>query len=158
MNKVSPVPKGYATVTPYLSIRDAARALDFYKQAFGAEEVVRMPGPGGTVMHAEVRIGGSMIMLGEESPAQGSISPQTLGGSATGILLYVSDVDASYARAVEAGCTAKMPPTDMFWGDRYGNLVDPFGHKWSIATHKEDVSAEETGRRAVAAGMGNCPD
>jgi len=154
MSKVKAVPDGYGTVTPYMAIRDAARAIEFYNKAFGAEELFRMPGPGGRVLHAEIQIGNSRIMLGEESLEQGAPSPQTLGGSATGLLLYVTDVDASFNRAVKAGCTAEMPPTDMFWGDRYGKLADPFGHKWSIATHKEDVTPEEIARRMAA--MGPC--
>jgi len=154
MSKVKPIPDGYGTVTPYLAIRDAARAIEFYNKAFGAEELFRMPGPGGRVMHAELQIGNSKVMLGEESVEQGAPSPQTLGGTATGLLLYVNDVDASFNRAVSAGCIAKLPPTDMFWGDRYGKLEDPFGHSWSIATHKEDVSPEEMGRRMAK--MGPC--
>ena len=154
MGKVNPVPDGYGTVTPYMAIRDAAKAIDFYQKAFGAEELFRMPGPGGKVMHAELQIGNSKVMLGEESLEQGAPSPKTLGGTATGLLLYVNDVDASFNRAVSAGCTAKMPPTDMFWGDRFSKLEDPFGHSWSIATHKEDVAPEEMQRRMAK--MGPC--
>ena len=150
MGKVNPVPDGYGTVTPYMAIRDAAKAIDFYQKAFGAEELFRMPGPGGKVMHAELQIGNSKVMLGEESVEQGAPSPKTLGGTATGLLLYVNDVDASFNRAVSAGCTAKMPPTDMFWGDRFSKLEDPFGHSWWISTRIEDVSAEEIERRHAA--------
>ena len=152
MGNVKAIPDGYGTVTPYMAIRDAARAIEFYQKAFGAEELFRMPGPGGRIMHAELQIGNSKVMLGEESIEQGAPSPQTLGGTATGLLLYVNDVDASFKRAVGAGCTAKMPPTDMFWGDRFSKLEDPFGHSWSIATHKEDVSPEEMERRMAKMG------
>lgn len=150
MSSVKPVPDGYHTVTPHLAIRGAAAAIEFYATAFGAEELFRMPGPGGLVMHAEVRIGDSIVMLGEESPEMGATAPPTIGGSAVGLLLYVGDVDAACKRATNAGCTLEMPPTDMFWGDRYCKLRDPFGHKWSIATHKEDVSPEEMARRLAA--------
>lgn len=143
-----PIPDGYHSVTPYLTIRGAAEALDFYRRAFGAAELVRMPGPDGQgVMHAEIRIGDSIVMLGEESIEMGASSPQTLGGSGSSILIYVEDVDAAFDRAVNAGATVRVPVTDMFWGDRYGQLADPFGHIWSIATHKEDVPPEEMSRR-----------
>ena len=147
---VSYIPDGYHTVTPHLAVRDAAKALDFYAKAFGAEEMFRMPGPGGVIMHAEVRIGDSTVMLGEESKEMGALSPQSIGGSAVNLLIYVKDVDASFARAEKAGCKVEMPPTDMFWGDRYGKLEDPFGHHWSLATHKEDVSPEEMAKRMAA--------
>jgi PhnB protein len=150
MSSVKPIPDGYHSVTPHLAVRGAAAALDFYAKAFGAEEMYRMPGPGGTVMHAEMRIGDSVVMLGEESPAMGSTAPPTIGGSAVSLLLYVRDADASCARAAKAGCTIEMPPTDMFWGDRYAKLADPYGHKWAVATHKEDVSPEEMARRMAA--------
>jgi len=150
MNAVKPIPDGYHAVTPHLAVRDAAKALEFYAKAFGAEELFRMPGPGGVVMHAEVRIGDSIVMLGEESAEMGSSSPQTIGGSPVSLLLYVKDVDASFARATTAGCKAEMPPTDMFWGDRYGKLVDPYGHRWGMATHKEDVSPEEMAKRMAS--------
>lgn len=150
MSAVKPVPDGYHTVTPYLAVRGAAKALEFYAKAFGAEELFRMPGPGDQVMHAEMRIGDSNVMLGDESPQMGSSSPQTIGGSPVSLLLYVGDVDASFARATKAGCTAQMPPTDMFWGDRYCKLQDPYGHLWAIATHKEDVSPEEIAKRMAA--------
>lgn len=150
MSAVSYIPDGYHTVTPHLAVRNAAKALEFYAKAFGAEELFRMPGPGGVIMHAEMRIGDSNIMLGEEDPQRGATSPQTIGGSPVGLLIYVKDVDASFARAEKAGCTVQMPPTDMFWGDRYGKLVDPFGHHWSLATHKEDVSPEEMAKRMAA--------
>jgi PhnB protein len=149
MSKVKPIPEGYHTATPYLTIRDAGKAIDFYKQAFRAQELFRMPGPDGkTVMHAEIKIGDSPIMMAEENLEWGKKSPQTLGGTPASVFLYVEDVDAAFDRAVKAGATAQMPPDDMFWGDRFGSLADPFGHQWSIATHKEDVSPEEMGKRA----------
>jgi PhnB protein len=149
--KVKPVPDGYHTVTPYLVISGAAKAIDFYTKAFGAQEQFRMPGPEGHIMHAEIRIGDSVVMLSDEFPQMGAKSPQSLGGTPVNIFLYVEDVDAWFKRATAAGCTAEQPPTDMFWGDRYGKLSDPFGHSWSLATHKEDVAPEEMGKRAAAA-------
>lgn len=151
--KVKPIPEGYHTITPHIVVRDAAKAIEFYKRAFGAEEVMRLPGPDGHgIMHAELKIGDSFIMLGEESPDMGGEcrSPESLGGSAVTLNLYVKDVDAAFERAVSAGAQVKMPLADMFWGDRYGALVDPFGHKWSLATHIEDVSPEEIRKRAEA--------
>jgi PhnB protein len=147
---VKPIPDGYTAVTPYLTIKGAAAAIDFYKKAFGAEEVLRIDMPDGQVGHAEIRIGGAVIMLAEENPAWKSVSPQTLGGSPTGIMLYVTDPDAVVQRAVDAGATVTMPVADQFYGDRCGNVVDPFGHKWSIATHIEDVAPDEIRRRAAA--------
>ena len=147
MSAVKPIPDGYHTVTPHLVVRGAAKAIEFYAKAFGAEERFRMPGPDGSVMHAELSLGDSVVMLGEEAPQMGASSPQTIGGSPVSLLIYVKDVDASFARAERAGCTAQMPPTDMFWGDRYGKLVDPFGHHWALATHKEDLSPEEMAKR-----------
>jgi len=143
---VRPVPEGYHTVTPYLVVNGAAEAIDFYKHAFGAQEIMRMPGPPGKIAHAELRIGDSVLMVSDEMP--GSLkSPQSLGGSPVGIFLYVADVDAVFRSAVEAGAKSEMEPANMFWGDRYGKLADPFGHAWSLATHVEDVSPEEMGRR-----------
>ena len=150
MSAVKPVPDGYHTVTPYLAVRDAAAALAFYAKAFGAEELFRMPGPGGVVMHAELKLGDSIVMLGEESPQMGTSAPQTVGGTPVSLMVYLNDVDASFSRAAQAGCTVQMPPTDMFWGDRYGKLQDPFGHHWSLATHKEDVSPEDMAKRMAA--------
>jgi PhnB protein len=149
--KVKPVPDGYHTVTPYLVVSGAAKAIEFYKKAFGAEELFSMPGPDGRLMHAEIRIGDSVVMLSDESPQMNARSPKALGGTPVNIFLYVEDVDAWFARATSAGCTTEMPPTDMFWGDRFGKLADPFGHSWSMATHKEDVAPEEMGKRAAAA-------
>ncbi|HSE91747.1 MAG TPA: VOC family protein [Methylomirabilota bacterium] len=146
------VPEGYHTVTPYLTIRGAADAIEFYKRAFGAQETERMPGPDGKgIMHAEIRIGDSVVMLADEMPSMGCRAPQTLGGTTSYLFLYVTDVDAAFKRAVDAGAKATMPPTDMFWGDRFGKLTDPFGHEWGLATHKEDVPPEEMKRRAAEA-------
>ncbi len=140
---VQAIPQGYHTLTPYMTVRDAARALAFYKQAFGAVERGVMKGPDGRVMHAELIIGDSIFMLADEFPQFGSLSPQSIGGSGMGLHIYVEDVDSAFDRAIGAGATIEMPVADMFWGDRCGKLVDPFGHKWSIATHKRDMSPEE---------------
>lgn len=147
----NPIPEGFRTVTPYLVIKGADRAIEFYKKAFGAEELMRMPGPDGkTVMHAEIRIGDSMILLSEECEQGGEIkSPQTLGGNSQTLHLYVVDADTSIQRAATAGAEVTMPAADMFWGDRYGKVKDPFGHQWGIATHKEDLTPEEIGERAT---------
>lgn len=148
--KVKPIPEDYHSVTPYMVVRGAGKAIDFYKQAFGAKELSRMPGPGGAILHAELKIGDSRIMLTEENPAEGARSPQTLNGSPVKIFLYVPDVDAVHQQAVKAGATSTTPPTNMFWGDRYSELTDPFGHRWSVATHVEDVSPEEMVKRLEA--------
>jgi uncharacterized glyoxalase superfamily protein PhnB len=140
---VQAIPKGYHTITPFMTVRDAARAIEFYKQAFGAKEKGVMKGPEGKIMHAELVIGDSIIMLADEFPEFGSLSPQSTGGSGTGLHIYIEDVDSAFDRAVKAGATVEMPVADMFWGDRYGKLRDPFGHKWSIGTHKADLSMEE---------------
>jgi len=147
---VKPIPDGYYTVTPYLIIKGAADALEFYKKAFGAKEVVRMCGPDGKVMHAEIKIGNSMIMLGEENPERGARSPKTLGGSPVGILLYVENVDALAQQAIAAGAKVVQPVQDQFYGDRAGTVEDPFGHVWTISTHKEDVPPDEMKRRMEA--------
>ena len=144
-----PIPEGFHTVSPHLIVDDGAKALEFYQKAFGAEEIVRMPGPGGTVMHAEIKIGDSMLMLASEFPDFGTFGPKHYGGTGVTIHLYVKDADAVMKRAEEAGCTVTMPLEDQFWGDRYGKLQDPFGHSWSIATHKEDLSPEEINARAA---------
>lgn len=145
-----PIPDGYHTATVYLIVRGAARAIEFYKQAFGVTEVMRFASPDGTVGHAEIKIGDSPIMLGDEMPAMGFRSPESLGGSASGILLYVEDVDARFAQAVAAGATVQRPLQNQFYGDRSGTVIDPFGHSWTIATHIEDVSPEEMQRRFEA--------
>jgi PhnB protein len=147
---VKPIPDGYSSVTPYLIVTGAARALDHYKMAFDAKELMRMPGPDGKVAHAEMQIGDAKIMLADEMPAMGHKSPQTLGGSGVGLMLYVTDVDRIFERAVNAGGTVKQPLTNQFYGDRSGTVTDPFGHVWTIATHVEDVSEEEMQRRMEA--------
>ncbi|HOB33122.1 MAG TPA: VOC family protein, partial [Verrucomicrobiota bacterium] len=139
---VKPVPDGYHTVTPYLVVQDAARAIDFYTKAFGAQEICRMPAPDGKkVMHAEVQIGTSRVMLADEFPEGGWLAPQN-GTSPVTIHLYVEDADATFNQAVSAGAQVRMPLADTFWGDRFGTITDPFGHSWSIATHKEDLTPE----------------
>ena len=145
--KVNPIPEGCRTVTPYLVVKDAAAAINFYQQALGAEEVMRMPGPGGGIMHAEIRVGDSMIFMSEECEERGVKSPLTLGGAGVTMHLYVPDVDAAFQRTVAAGAQIIMPPMDMFWGDRFAKVSDPFGHEWSIATHVEDVPPEEMPKR-----------
>ena len=141
---VKPIPEGYHTLTPSLTVRNAERAIEFYKQAFGAE--VRggvAKGPDGKVMHAELKIGDSVIMLTDEYPEFGSKSPQSIGDSGMGLHIYLDNVDAAFDRAVKAGASVEMPVMDQFWGDRYGKLKDPFGHKWSMATHVRDMSQDE---------------
>ena len=153
-----PIPDGYRTITPYIAVKGAAQAIDFYKRAFGAKEGERMTDPDGKrVMHAEITIGDSKVMLSDEYPQGGCVSPQTLGGTAVSLFMYVPDVDSAFKRAIDAGATSAMAPTDMFWGDRFGKLVDPFGHEWAMATHKEDLSPEEIRKRGTAAmaAMGN---
>jgi uncharacterized glyoxalase superfamily protein PhnB len=145
------IPRGYHTVTPHLTVRGAADAIDFYTRAFGARERGRMPLPDGkTIMHAELQIGNSIVFLADEFPDMGCRAPQTLGGATGTLHLYVRDVDRAFQRAVAAGAEVRMPVTDMFWGDRYAKVADPFGHEWGLATHKEDLSAREIGRRAEA--------
>jgi PhnB protein len=140
---VEAIPQGYHTLTPYMTVRDGARAIEFYKRAFGAKEKGVMKGPDGKIMHAELIIGDSIFMLADEFPEFGSMSPLSTGGSGMGLHIYVEDVDSAFDRAIGAGATIDMPVSDMFWGDRYGKLADPFGHKWSIATHKRDLSPAE---------------
>jgi PhnB protein len=147
-----PIPEGYHTATPYLIIGGAADAIEFYKKAFGAKELFRFPAPDGKIGHAEIKIGDSPIMLADEFPEMGYKGPQTLGGSPVSIMIYVDDVDTVFNRAVEAGATVKEAVSDKFYGDRMGTLTDPFGHRWHVATHKEDVSPEEMERRAKAVG------
>lgn len=147
MSEVKPIPERYSTVTPSLTCDGCAEAIVFYREAFGAEEVDRAAGPDGTVWHAEIRIGDAIVMLNDEFPQHGSTAPTTLGGSPVSLFVYVEDVDAAYERAVDAGAESTMEPTDMFWGDRTCGLVDPFGHRWSIATRVEELSPEELARR-----------
>jgi PhnB protein len=144
---VAAVPPGYHAVTPYIVCRNASKAIEFYKKAFGAKEKYRMDGPNGSIMHAEILIGNSVVMLGDEMPAMGATAPETIGGTASGLFLYLPDVDRAYQKAIAAGAKPEMPPTDMFWGDRYCKFSDPFGHKWSMATHVEDVPPNEMARR-----------
>ena len=148
---VKPVPDGYTTATPYLTIRGAAKAIDFYKQAFGAQELFRMPGPDGKIAHAEILIGNSHIMLADESAATETKAPQTLNGSTSGLFLYLQDVDASFKQALKAGAKESQPLQNMFWGDRFGKLTDPFGHKWMLASRIEEVSPTEMEERMTAA-------
>lgn len=149
--KVPAVPPGFSTVTPHLNVRDCAQALDFYKRAFGAKETVRMPGPGGKILHAEIKIGNSHLFLADEMPEWGSKSPLTLGGTATAVCLYVKDADALFNQAINAGAKVAMPLADQFWGDRYGKLMDPFGHEWAIATHLEELTPAEMKKRQEVA-------
>jgi len=151
-NPVKPVPSGYHTVTPHLIVRGAAKALEFWKRAFGAEQTMPpMAGPDGRIVHGELRLGDSIVMFSDEMPEAGTQSPQSLGGTHGGLFLYLDNVDGAWKRAVDAGCQVKMPLQDMFWGDRYGQLTDPFGYVWALATHIEDVAPDEMRRRAQAA-------
>ena len=147
---VRPIPEGYHAVTPYLIIDGAAQAIEFYKKALGAEELVRMPEPDGRIGHAEIRVGDSPIMLADEHPEIGARSPKAYGGSPVSIHLYVEDVDSTFNRAVAAGAKVLQPVSDQFYGDRRGGVEDPFGYAWYIATHKEDLTGEEIARRAAA--------
>jgi PhnB protein len=151
---VKPIPEGYHTLTPSLAVDNAAEAIDFYKRAFGARERARMEGPGGTIAHAELEIGDSLLMLSDPFPQAGASPPKQVGATTVGLFLYVEDVDAVVKQAVDAGATVTMPIDDMFWGDRFGSVSDPYGHVWSLATHVEDVppdELEERGRAAMAA-------
>ena len=145
---VDPIPAGYHSITPYLMVRDGVRAIAFYRDAFGAQEVMRFDDPNGRVAHAEVKIGDSHVMLADET--RDFVGPQTLGGAGVSLMLYVEDVDATFAKAVAAGAKVRRPVADQFYGDRVGTLADPFGHVWSIGTHREDVSVEEMQRRMAA--------
>lgn len=151
-NKVKAIPEGYRSLTSYLIIKDAAKAIEFYKKAFGAKEIGRISMPDGKVGHAELQIGDSMIMVAEEVPEWGHKSPQTLGGTPVGVCLYVENVDEVFKRAIEAGgkTDQNMEVKDQFYGDRSGTIIDPFGHKWTIATHIEDVPFEEMQKRSDA--------
>ncbi|TAK90551.1 MAG: VOC family protein [Burkholderiaceae bacterium] len=142
-----PIPDGYHSVTPYLVVKGAARALEFYGKAFGAEEIMRFDEPGGKIGHAEIRIGNSVVMLADEHPEMGCLGPARPGAAGVSMLVYVEDVDTRFAQAVKAGAKAQRPVQDQFYGDRCGTLEDPFGHVWTLATHKEDVSKDEIRRR-----------
>ncbi len=153
--QVKAVPEGYHTLTPHLVVKGAVDAIAFYKKAFGAEEIRRMMGPDGkSIMHAELKIGDSRLFLVDEFPQMKCLGPQSIGGTPVTIHVYVEDVDVAFKKAVDAGAQVTMPVADMFWGDRYGVLTDPFGHAWSIATHKEDLTPEEIGKRAEGAFSG----
>ena len=143
-----PVPEGYHTITPYLAVENASEAIDFYQRAFGAKENVRMDGPGGAIMHAELQVGDSMIMLSDPFPQSSTTPPKQLGGTSVSIFAYVENIDDVYKQAIDAGASSLMEPDDMFWGDRFGSVQDPFGHSWTIATHIEDVEPEEMQRRS----------
>lgn len=147
---VQPIPEGYHSITPYLIVDGGARALEFYAKAFGAREKLRIPGPGGSIAHAEMLLGDSMFMLADESPASDARSPKSVGGTPVTLMVYVEDVDRVFARAVEAGAKVQRPLANQFYGDRTGGGVDPFGHKWYLAQHVEDVSPEEMDRRMKA--------
>lgn len=149
-NHVKPKPDGYHNITPYLVVKGAAAAIDFYKKVFGASEIMRMPQPDGRIGHAELKIGDSIVMLADEYPEINIIGPGTLGNSTVGLLLYVDDSDKTFNLAVSSGARVEKPLTDQFYGDRSGTVIDPFGHKWTIATHKEDVTPEEMDRRMAA--------
>lgn len=154
---VKPIPDGFHAVTPYLRLRNAAEAMEFYKKAFGAEELCRMPGPDGKIVHGEVKIGDSIVMLSDEFPDWGCVGPQSLNGTSVTLYLYVPDVDAVFNQAVAAGAKVTMPVQDMFYGDRSGQVADPFGHVWGIATHKEDLTPEQMAERSKKAMAEMCP-
>ena len=147
---VKPIPDGYHTVTPYLIIKGAAEAIEFYKRVFDATELFRVPGPNGVLMHAEIKIGDSIIMLADEFPQMDALGPKTIGGSPVGLMLYLPNVDEVFLRAIAAGAKELRPLQNQFYGDRSGTVEDPFGHKWTISTHIEDVSSEEIERRMAA--------
>ena len=153
-SKVRPIPEGMHTVTPHIVCADAAGAIEFYKKALGAVELMRMPGPDGKLMHACIKIGDSPVMLVDEMPQWGVLGPKTLKGSPVTLHIFVEDVDAFAARAVAAGAKVTMPIADMFWGDRYGKVTDPYGHEWGLATHKEDVTPAQMKKRGEAAFSG----
>jgi PhnB protein len=143
-----PIPDGFYTITPHLIVSDAAKAIEFYKKALGAQEIERFMTPDGkTVMHAQLKIGNSMLMLGNEFPPT-CLSPKSRGGTTVSLYLYLENADAAFDRAVKAGCTVKMPMADQFWGDRYGQVEDPFGHQWSLATHKQDLTKDQIAESA----------
>ena len=145
--KVKAIPDGYRSVTPYLIVKGAAKAIDFYKKVFGAREKFRMDGPGGAIAHAEIEIGDSVVMLADENPQHGALSPASVGGTPVSIMLYVEDVDRVAEKLTQAGAKMRRPVQDMFYGDRSGGFEDPFGHHWHVSTHIEDVTPEEIERR-----------
>jgi PhnB protein len=149
-NKAQAIPKGYHTVTPSLFVVGAAKAIEFYKKALGAEELMRFPGPDGAIMHAEIKIGDSIIMLADEMPEQGGRSPKSIGGTPVSFFVYRENVDAEWKRALDAGAKVLVPLADQFWGDRTGCLEDPFGHQWWLAQHLQDLTPEELQRNAEA--------
>ena len=151
---VKAIPEGYHSITPYLVCKDAAKAIEFYTKAFGAKEFVRMPGPEGRIMHAEIKIGDSNVMLSDENPDRGAVAPSGSGRSIS-LMFYTDDVDRTFKRAIDAGASSIDAPNDMFWGDRMGTLQDPFGHQWAIATHVEEISPEEMQKRMAAIGTQN---
>ena len=151
MNKVKPIPDGYHAITPYLAVKGAAEAIEFYKKAFGASELMRFPQPDGRVGHAEIKIGDSRVMLADEFPEMDFLSPRARGGSAVHLHVYVENVDAVFERALSAGAREVRPVQDQFYGDRLGTVADPYGHVWHVSTHKEDLSMEELQKRAAAA-------
>jgi len=154
-HQVKPVPEGHHSITPHLVVKGASQAIEFYKQAFGAKEVRRLLGPDGkSIIHAEVKIGDSLLFLVDEIPEMNCLGPGSSGGTPVTIHLFVENVDSVFKAALAAGAKERMPVADMFWGDRYGRLVDPFGHEWSVATHQEDLSPEELSKRAQAAFCG----
>jgi PhnB protein len=146
-----PIPEGYHSLTPYLAVEDAARAIDFYREAFGAQELLRMPGPDGKIAHAELQLGDSKLMLSDPFEQSQVQPPSVRGGPTASVFMYVEDVDATFEQAQRAGATVVSELEDMFWGDRFGTVADPFGHVWSLATHKEDLSEEEMAERSKAA-------
>jgi PhnB protein len=148
---VNPIPEGYHSLTPYLAVEDASKAIEFYREAFGAEELLRMPASDGKIAHAELQFGNSKLMLSDPMPESKVLPPSERGGSTASIFMYVDDCDATFEQAQRAGATVESELQDMFWGDRFGSLIDPFGHLWSIATHKEDLSDEEMAERSKAA-------
>lgn len=149
--QIQSIPDGLTSITPAIVVRNASEALEFYGNAFGAAVVSRFDGPGGSVMHAQIKIGNAMIMISDEFPDWGALGPKAIGGTPVTLCLYVDDCDAVFERAIAAGATSKMPPSDQFWGDRYGKLEDPFGHSWSVATHIKDMTEAEIAEAATKA-------
>jgi PhnB protein len=151
MTDVKPIPEGFSTVTPYMTVSNCVEAIEFYGKAFGATQISRMEGPGGSTMHAEIRVGDSIVMMTDENAQFGMLSPLTLGNNTGSLHLYVDDVDAAFKKALDAGCEVIAPLMDMFWGDRFGKVKDPFGHGWSLASKKELLTAEQISERAAEA-------